>query len=169
MPFSAFVKRFVLHKEGVSLPDADSSSAVNQTPSGDKLAPWKCGIPKLDEPNEALIKAIRQYQATCKTGAGPSATEEVLTFLESHVESHLPLEEVYLERIHFPGLAEHRQGHRLFQHQIHAIRNRVANGEVSIGLELSQVLYAWMREHILKEDAAWRTFAKARRSQVTNP
>jgi hemerythrin len=30
-------------------------------------------------------------------------------------------------------------------------------------LELSQLLYAWMRVHVLKEDAVWSDFAKSRR------
>jgi hemerythrin-like metal-binding protein len=164
-PFDVFVRRFVLRGETPTSTEAPTATAP--APSGEKLAAWKCGVPKLDEPSEALFKAIRLYQTTFKAGGGPGATEDMLAFLEGHVDGHLPLEEVYLEHIHFPGLPEHRQGHQAFQHQIHAIRDRVANGDANAGLELSQVLYAWMREHILKEDAVWCAFAKARRRRVT--
>ena len=169
MPFHVFVQRIVLHQENASVAPPETPSTTTPASSSEKLASWKCGVPKLDDPNEALFKAIRQYQAAFKAGAGLGATEAVLAFLEGHVDGHLPLEEVYLEHIHFPGLAEHRQGHQAFQHQIHAIRDRVANGDANAGLELSQVLYAWMREHILKEDAVWCAFAKARRRRVTTP
>jgi hemerythrin len=30
-------------------------------------------------------------------------------------------------------------------------------------LELSQVLFAWLRVHVMKEDSVWSEFAKSRR------
>lgn len=179
MPFETFLRRFVLRGEDVPLAPASQApsphAAVSQTavahaePSQgpaqavEKSIPWKCGIARLDDQNEALFMAIRQYQAALKSGVGSAATEEAMAFLEGHVEGHLPLEEAYLERIQFPGLEEHRRVHRAFQHQIHAFRHRVAIGDHSAGLELSQLLYAWMRVHVLKEDAVWSDFAKSRR------
>lgn len=170
MPFDRFFRRFILKKEPAEVtasPEASSDPGLRS--NGEKVAAWKCGVARIDEPNEALFKAIRQYQAAFKAGAGPGATEDMLAFLEGHVDGHLPFEESFLEHIHFPGLAEHRLGHQAFQHQIHAIRDRALNADASAGLELSQVLFAWMREHVMKEDAVWCEFAKARRKRVTNP
>ncbi len=169
MPFQVFLRRFILRRE------AAAAEVLADTPSdpglrlGGEKAPWKCGVARIDEPNEALFKAIRQYQAAFKTGAGTGATEEALAFVLGHVDTHLPFEEAFLEHIKYPDLAEHRRGHQVFQHQIHSIQNRVEKGDPSAGLELSQMLYAWMREHILKEDVVWCAFARARRKRVTNP
>lgn len=176
MPFETFLRRFILRGEEAPASEARAPQAAEPqalapqttasqvpTSSGEKSIPWKCGVARLDDQNEALFKAIRQYQAALKSGVGSSATEEAMRFLEDHVEGHLPLEEAYLERIQFPGLEEHRQGHRAFQHQIHAFRHRVSVGDHSAGLELSQLLYAWMRVHVLKEDVVWSDYAKSRR------
>lgn len=170
MPFDRFLRRFILKKEEAvvaATPDAPPDSGPRL--GGEKAAAWKCGVARIDEPNEALFMAIRQYQAAFKTGAGTGATEEALAFVLGHVDTHLPFEEAFLEHIKYPDLAEHRRGHQVFQHQIHAIQGRVANGDPSAGLELSQLLYGWMREHIMKEDVVWCAFAKARRKRVTNP
>lgn len=164
-PMDRLLKRFILREEGGSPAPSDIHPVQVPAPalSREQTIPWRCGVPRLDEQNEAFFKAIRQYQAALKSGAGPGAMEEALAFLEGHAEEHLALEEAYLEYIHFPGLVEHRQGHRAFQHQIHAFRSRMAAGDPSAGLELSQLLYAWMREHVLRADTAWSGYAKSSR------
>lgn len=162
-PMDSFLKRFILRAEGGPAVPADRRPVQAPALPSEKPIPWKCGVPRLDEQNEALFKAIRQYQAALKSGAGSDAMEEALALLESHAEGRLALEDAYMDYIHFPGLAEHRQGHQAFQHQLHAYRGRIAAGDPSAGLELSQFLYAWMREHVLKEDSTWSEYAKARR------
>lgn len=170
MSLGRFLQRFLLRSKGDLMavhPDARPSETP--APSSEKSIPWKCGVPRLDEQNEVLFKAIRQYQATLKAGKGSAATEEALTFLEGHMEGHLALEEAYMEHIHFPGLVEHQRGHRAFRHQIHAFRDRVAAGDTSAGLELSQILYSWMRVHVLKEDLVWSEFAKSSHRRRNEP
>jgi hemerythrin-like metal-binding protein len=166
MPLDGFLQRFVRRrKELPAGPCSDVSLAEPPAPDRANTIRWQCGVAQLDAQNKALFQAIRRYQAALKSGAGSVATEEALAFLEGHADGHLALEEDYMERIAFPGLAEHRQGHRTFQHQIHAFRGRVADRDPSVGLELSQLLYAWMKEHILKEDSAWCEFAKSSRQR----
>lgn len=168
MPLDSFIRRFIRMEEAPSVvagPDTSATPAPRQ--GGDSLAAWKCGVTRIDEPNEALFKAIRQYQAAFKAGAGAGATEEILAFVVGHVDHHLPFEEAFLDHLHFPDLVEHRRRHQVFQHQIHAIQDRMAKGDPSAGLELSQMLYAWMKEHILKEDVLWCTYAKSKRRPVS--
>lgn len=164
MSMEAFLRRFILRgKVAPVAPRSEVNAAQAPTPGGEKTSPWKCGVARLDDHNEALFKVIRQFQIALKSGLCTGAVEEALVFLEGHVDGHLPLEEAYLEHIHFPDLADHREGHRTFQHQIHAFRSRLSRGEPSAELELSQLMFAWMRVHVLKEDAVWVEFAKSRR------
>jgi hemerythrin len=163
-PLSGILRRFILRgEERPEVRSPDVRPVQVPAPEREKSIPWKCGVTRLDEQNEALFKAIRRYQAALKSGAGSGAMEEALAFLEGHAEGHFALEEAFMQHVHFPGLAEHQQGHRAFQHQIHAFRDRIANGDPSAGLELSQFLYAWMRVHVLKEDMVWSEHAKSGR------
>jgi hemerythrin-like metal-binding protein len=164
MPLGGFLQRYVMREKPVSAaPRPDASPVLVPVASGETTSQWQCGVARLDDQSKALFQAIRRYQTAFRAGAGSEATEEALAFLEDHADGHLVLEEVYLERIGFPGLAEHRQGHRAFQHQIHAFRDRVADKDPSVGLELSQLLYAWMKEHVLREDVIWCEHARASR------
>jgi hemerythrin len=160
----AFLQRFILRKQGVpAAPPAEDRPAKAPASSSEKAAPWKCGVARLDEQNEALFRLIRHFQGALKAGAEHSVMEEVLTSLRGHVDKHLALEEAYLVKISFPGLPEHRQGHRAFLHQIHAFHRRILDRDPSAGLELSQLLFAWLRLHVAKEDSVWSEFAQARR------
>jgi len=164
MPLGGFLRRFV--RKDMPLPVAappDAGPTAVPVANGEHALRWQCGVARLDDQTKALFQAIRHYQATVKSGTGSVVIEEMLAFLEGHAAGHLRLEEAYLERIGFPGLAEHRQGHRIFQHQIQAFRDRVADHDPSVGLELSQLLYAWTKEHILKEDSIWCEFARSSR------
>lgn len=164
MPLGGFLRRFVRRETPLPvIPHADASPSPVPAAGGESALRWQCGVTRLDDQTKALFQAIRHYQSTVKSGAGSAVIEETLVFLEGHAAGHLRLEEAYLERIGFPGLAEHRQGHRIFQRQIQAFRDRVAHRDPSVALELSQLLYAWTKEHILKEDSIWCEFARSNR------
>jgi hemerythrin-like metal-binding protein len=160
----AFVQRFILRREVAAVvpPLADGSATEAAAPVLDKTIRWKCGVPRLDEQYEALFKVIRQFQRDLKEGAKPDVMKETLAALEHHVEGHLAEEEAYLEFIHFPDMAAHRLGHQAFRHQIGALQQRILAGDPSAGLELSRLLFTWMRLHVLKEDSLWNEFAKSR-------
>jgi hemerythrin-like metal-binding protein len=159
----AFLERFILRKTAAQdvLPLVGSSS---QTPATaiEKTIQHTCGVPKLDEQNEALFNVIRIFQGCLKSGTESDAMKAALASLGGHVENHLALEEAYLEHISFPGLAEHRSEHQSFRQQLQAIHNRITDGDTAAGLELSQLLFAWLRVHVGREDPVWSEFARAR-------
>lgn len=164
IPLGGFIQRFVLRKQQENPPALGTGVAAVAAvlPRGDKGQAWKCGVTHLDEQNDHLFEAIRQYQVDHKS-SGDGATDGALAFLERHMEGHLALEEAYLEHVRFPGLAEHRSAHCAFVNQLHSFSIRRAAGDSGIGLELSRLLLAWMQEHILLEDAVWSAYAKANR------
>ncbi len=165
----AFLERFILRRTAAPAVQAVEDSQ-GQTPgaSSEKATQHTCGVPKLDEQNEAFFKVIRSFQGTLKSGAKLDDMQEALSSLGGHVAEHLALEEAYLEHIAFPGLAEHRKGHQAFRQQLQAFHNRIAAGDTAAALELSQLLFAWLRVHVGREDLVWSEFARSRRRRF-NP
>lgn len=166
MGLESFIQRFILKMPehgAASPPPPGPGPGKIDTPSDERSAPWRCGVPRLDEQYETLFRLVKQFQGRIKAGADPTALGEALNILEAHMEGHLALEEAYLEHVEFPGLAAHRNRHQTFLHQLQLFRQRLASGDRSAGLELSQVLYAWIKVHVLKEDPLWGEHAKARR------
>ncbi|WLT30138.1 bacteriohemerythrin [Geothrix sp. PMB-07] len=164
MGLQAFIQRFFLKEpqDAAARPAGLNSSKIH-SPSGERSTPWRCGVTRLDEQYEILFRLVKQFQALIKAGADTVGMDAALKTLEVHLEGHLALEEAYLEHIEFPGLANHRNLHQTFRHQLQLFQQRIASGDRSAGLELSQVLYAWIKVHVLKEDPLWGEHAKARR------
>lgn len=170
MSLKAFLDRIILKREALAAvpakenpPVPEPSSAGEKHPPGDHHHRWKCGVPKLDEQYEEMFRIVRKNQSALKAGTEPDALEEALASLASHLEGHLPMEEAYLNQIAFPGLVEHRRLHQAFLQQVQAFRLRIAERDPQAGLELSQLLFAWIRVHVGKEDPVWSEFARARR------
>lgn len=163
MGLESFIQRFILKAPAGNAPHPAPEPGKIDPPSEERAAPWRCGVPRLDEQYEILFRLVKQFQARIKAGADPVALGEALNVLEAHLEGHLALEEAYLEHIEFPGLAHHRSRHQTFRQQLQVFRQRLASGDRGAGLELSQVLYAWIKVHVLKEDPLWGEHAKARR------
>lgn len=164
MGMETFFQRYILKRWADSTPPpSDSNPGTAAAPLGERSAPWRCGVTRLDDQYELLFRLIKQFQALIKTGADTGAMVKALETLDVHLEGHLALEEAYLEHIDFPGLANHRNRHQTFRHQLQLFQQRIAGGDRGAGLELSQLLYAWIKMHVLKEDPLWSEHAKARR------
>jgi hemerythrin len=164
MPVGAFVDRFILKRPAEQAPPK-GKAVPDQAPDHhhEKATPWTCGIDALDEEYEALFRVIRQFQGALKSKAGSSHLEEVMAALADQVERQLTMEEAHLDRMGFPGRAEHLIQHQAFRYQIQAFHLRIASRDPQAGLELSQQLFAWLRVHVRKEDPVWSEYAKSRR------
>ena len=160
IPLDAFVERFILQRKGAEAVSPAAEPLIPPPSPSEKAAPWKCGVPQLDEHYEAVFKAIRQFQAAFKSGPDPAVMKRRLESLERSVEGHLALEEAYLEHLGFPGRNEHLLGHRAFRHQLQALSSRLMDGDPGAGMELSQLLFTWLKRHVMREDAAWVDYAK---------
>ena len=97
MPLHDFLRRFVLRgKSDQVVPSPKTRSAKASAPNPEKATPWKCGVARLDDGNQVLFKAIRQFQGALKAGAEPGAMDGAVTFLKDHTDRHLALEEAYM-------------------------------------------------------------------------
>jgi len=169
-PIADLLRRMFLRREGAVLagapeaPDAPAGDEVLEGgPAKAESGIWKSGIARIDEQHQAMFDAIRNLQAAIRAGEGAQGIQEVVAFLERYTRDHFALEEAYMERLAFPDLAGHRREHQAFLLQVRAARDRAEAGDGTLALELTRLLYEWLRAHVLREDVAYRDFARARR------
>ena len=169
-PVGDLLRRVFLRREGAELaaaPPAPEASGEEEIldggPARAEAGIWKSGVPRIDEQHQAIFDAIRNFQAAIRAGAGAQGIQEVVDFLERYTRDHFALEEAYMEHLGFPELAGHRQEHRAFLMQVRAARERAEAGDGTLALELSRLLYEWLRRHVMHEDVAYRDFARNRR------
>ncbi|MBT0960629.1 hemerythrin domain-containing protein [Denitromonas iodatirespirans] len=69
-----------------------------------------------------------------------------------HTVRHFAQENVWMEKVNFPGC--HRAEHDRVLAVIQDVRKRVANGDIALGRRLAEELPAWFETHATGMDAA---------------
>ena len=167
-PIADLLRRVFLRREGAELATAPlapepGDGVLEGGPARTEGGVWKSGIARIDEQHQAMFDAIRNLQSAIRAGEGAKGIREVVAFLERYTRDHFALEEAYMERLAFPELAGHRREHQAFLLQVQAAKDRAEAGDGTLALELTRLLYEWLRAHVMREDVAYRDFARARR------
>ena len=87
---------------------------------------------------------------------GEAADGGVLAALDdfiAHTEAHFSQEEQWMDAIDFPPRGCHRGEHDKIMETVHAVRTRVAAGDVRLGRTLAEALAEWFPQHASSMDA----------------
>lgn len=122
--------------------------------------PFLTGVPAIDQQHVELLTAIQDLRRAMAERRGPAALSATLDFMINYGETHFTCEEAYMRQIAYPGLAAHRTEHAYFRAQIAALDQRLRAGDGGAALDLSALLFKWLQEHILLEDASYTEFAR---------
>ena len=128
---------------------------------------YATGIPAIDAQHKNLLEHIQRLQQALHEGRAQDESAELMAFLLSYVDEHFALEEAYMEHIAYPRLTQHREIHRLLRIRVQAIADRLAKADPGAGIDLSLLLFEWLRDHILHDDLAYVDHARSRKRQTT--
>ena len=76
----------------------------------------------------------------------------VITRLQLYAEHHFSLEEIYMEKLEYPGLAEHIRAHNRFREELLAMVETRDNMNKVLQDSLSLFLSEWLRLHVMGID-----------------
>jgi hemerythrin len=126
--------------------------------------PWSpryaTGIPAIDAQHQGLFEAIQKLQDALENGQALAETLETTAFLMRYVDEHFRAEEAYMVRIGYPELMDHQELHGRLRSRVEGIRLRVEAAEEGSAMELSTLLFEWLRDHILHDDFSYVRFAR---------
>jgi hemerythrin-like metal-binding protein len=156
-----FVRRFILKRHATHLV-AGPRPDVHSPRSGSGLDPsLATGIEQIDRQHQELTAAARRFQEAVQAGSGFEVLTGTMESMIRYAEDHFTLEEAYMAHIKYPHLPAHREDHARLRARISYLQQRVAGGgDLAKVLELSAQLCKYVRDHIVKEDAAYAEFAR---------
>lgn len=125
------------------------------------------GITTIDAQHKNLVEVIQRLQQALETGHPHAETMEIMQFLLGYVDGHFALEEAYMKHIGYPGLPGHQKLHDQLRMQVNALNDRLAHDEPGSAMELSILLFHWLRDHILEDDFSYVSHARDRRRLKT--
>lgn len=106
----------------------------------------------IDQDHKKLVEQVNTLHTATSEGCGQDIVGELLLELIEDTVEHIRREEQHMERLGFPDLEAHRQGHARFVAQLHELQDKYAAGGITVAAQLSRVLRDWLSIHIRRHD-----------------
>jgi len=120
---------------------------------------FSVSVPLMDEQHKKLITMINDLFQRCVSGN----TSTNLTFAMAvkdaaeYAKAHFRIEEEYLEKIGYPGLADQKREHATFMAEVLATFEKYKKGE-AMPLHLVNFLKKWLLNHIAVSDKKYAAY-----------
>ena len=128
--------------------------------------PWtqnlSVGISMIDDQHKMWFEKAEALFDAGKNNKAKEYVGELLDFLEDYTKKHFTDEEVYMQKIHYPGYAEQKQAHTAFITQLSKLRSdyNSSGGNLLVILNANQMVLEWLTKHISNMDKKIGEYAK---------
>lgn len=118
------------------------------------------GIPEIDHQHRSFFDAANRLYDQILNCQGERGVEEAIAFLREYAERHFKVEEAYMRRHGFPGLAEHLRIHAAFFESLDQLAYdlEVCGPSPHLADVALEVVQDWLIDHILEEDQAYAAY-----------
>lgn len=116
----------------------------------------------IDADHLKLVNLVNELHSATSDGSGQVVVARILDALIEYTNSHLEREEVLMDSLGFPNLAEHKQGHARFIGELRSLQEKYHGGSITVAAQLSAVLRDWLSLHIRRDDKEILRFMKNR-------
>lgn len=128
--------------------------------------PWtqnlSVGITMIDDQHKMWFEKAEALFDAGKNNKAKEYVGELLDFLDDYTKKHFADEEVYMQKINYPGYAEQKQAHTAFIAQLTKLRNdyKTSGGNLLVILNANQMVLEWLTKHISNMDKKIGEYAK---------
>lgn len=165
------IERMTKRPLGFETKYADSSRVL----PGDRLAPlfefnerFRIGVQDMDDQHRRLLELVSKLDEVIQRNRDPREFRTVIVDLEQYIQIHFAAEEIYMERIGFPKILQHKKSHGDFTREVGNFRRRVGGGETRAMDELLDYLKSWVIGHIMVMDKEYAAFSGTNQSTTTS-
>jgi hemerythrin-like metal-binding protein len=114
----------------------------------------------IDQDHRQLVDMVNALHTATTGGRGQEIVAKILDELIAYTVAHLQREENMMERVHFPGLENHKIGHDSFMESVRDLKKKYDAGSITVASQLSTVLRDWLSLHIRRSDKELLKFLK---------
>lgn len=147
--------------ESVATNENNVAEMVEKVAVDEKSVVWSdalsLGIESIDDDHKILLEQVNKcYQISV---GGDGDLGEILNNLKDYTTVHFAREEKVMEACGYPGLANHRQVHRLLVKQLLEQRQQYEKGKLDAH-SLLTFLQSWLIDHIQTMDRAYAPYCE---------
>lgn len=114
-------------------------------------------IQEIDLQHRHLIGLVAGLQKAQEAGGG-GVLSGVLRELNTYVREHFTVEERWMARFDYPGLADHAEAHEAFVEKLLRFELDHLAGQAQVSEELLDYLMGWIEGHVMDMDQGYARF-----------
>ncbi len=118
---------------------------------------YHTGISAMDAQHERLIDLINRLYEAMRSGRASDASGQILAELMDYAHTHFSSEEVLLEKMGYPNLANHKEVHTKLLQEAADYQRQYQTGKIN-AFFLLNFLKNWLMTHIADHDVAYGEF-----------
>lgn len=120
---------------------------------------YSLGIKVIDNDHMGLFEAINNLHDRLEHNGSREDIARDLDYFARYVREHFDREEIILTDYQYPELRHHKLQHQNIKKSVYAIRKIYSENPQLINMDKLVAFFAgWLKNHILKEDMAYRPF-----------
>ncbi len=120
---------------------------------------YHTGISAMDAQHERLIDLINRLYEAMRSGRASDASGQILAELMDYAHTHFSSEEVLLEKMGYPNLANHKEVHTKLLQEAADYQRQYQTGKIN-AFFLLNFLKNWLMTHIADHDVAYGEFGR---------
>jgi hemerythrin len=118
------------------------------------------GVESIDNEHKRLIKIANAIIKISNESRSKDQLIHAISYLREYTVVHFQNEEHYMESIHYPGLAEHRQEHAKLKLVVKDYQATLYHAESLDGIDVLSFIKSWLLEHVLGSDMRIKAYIK---------
>lgn len=121
---------------------------------------FNLGNRKFDDEHQSLFKIYNELVEIIQQGKTRHEIAQVLTELADHSLNHFHAEELYMEKLGYPKMDEHKKLHKEFIYQVSMFNSNLLSDHSPKPEEIAHFLHSWLFEHIQQHDTEYEVYQR---------
>jgi hemerythrin-like metal-binding protein len=122
---------------------------------------WETGIADLDRHHKSFVDTLNVFFQDMMAGNGAARALSFADQVKRDMQDHFAEEEAQMRRYGYQRMAEHMEGHRIFNERMTACRAGLERGDTAAATEMFKFLSTWTQDHLTKWDSDLANMVKA--------
>ena len=119
-------------------------------------------IGSIDGQHQELFRLAAKLHSAMSSGQSNAILAGLLDSLVQYTRVHFQQEEQMMQRANYPNFAAHKEQHEALLRRVHELQNQLADGRVTMSIDVLHFLKNWLEKHIMGTDQQYVPYLKAK-------